>query len=291
MTGDFNLPFVQAKNYTPASRKPSDIKWIVLHAMQAPERLTTAEGTANYFASTSVKASAHFSCDADSTVQSVRLKDVAYGAPGANRLGVHVEQAGYSEQSAADWADPYSQRMLREQVAPLVAKLAVTCGIPIRFVDADGLKRGENGITTHHECSKAFGGDHWDPGPGYPMGQLLDLVRAAATPSAPTPPPPVVPILEKGHPMQTLQRADKIWHFTVTSDGRLRHAYWAGGTATAWSLWEIGAGCDPHAPISAIFAPEGSTDWQVFVPTVDGRVLHAWWYAPENRIKSELLFS
>lgn len=291
-TSDFNLPFVQAKNYTPASRKPSDIKWIVLHAMQAPERLTTAEGTANYFATTSVKASAHFNCDADSTVQSVRLKDVAYGAPGANKSGVHIEQAGYSEQSAVDWSDEFSQKMLRGQVAPLVAKLAVACGIPIRFVDAAALKRGENGITTHHECSKAFGGDHWDPGGAYPMGQLLELVRRAATPSVPTPPPPVVPpILEKGSVMQTLQRGDRIWHFTVTSDGRLRHAYWAGGTATAWSLWEIGAGCDPHSPISAIFAPEGSTDWQVFVPTIDGRVFHAWWFAPENRIKSEYLFA
>lgn len=291
-TSDFNLPFVQAKNYTPASRKPSDIKWIVLHAMQAPERLTTAEGTANYFATTSVKASAHFNCDADSTVQSVRLKDVAYGAPGANKSGVHIEQAGYSEQSAVDWSDEFSQKMLRGQVAPLVAKLAVACGIPIRFVDAAGLLRGENGITTHHECSKAFGGDHWDPGGAYPMGQLLELVRRAATPSVPTPPPPVVPpILEKGSVMQTLQRGDRIWYFTVTSDGRLRHAYWAGGTATAWSLWEIAAGCDPHAPISAIFAPETGTDWQVFVPTADGRAFHAWWFAPENRIKSEYLFA
>lgn len=291
-TSDFNLPFVQAKNYTPASRKPSDIKWIVLHAMQAPERLTTAEGTANYFATTSVKASAHFNCDADSTVQSVRLKDVAYGAPGANKSGVHIEQAGYSEQSAVDWSDEFSQKMLRGQVAPLVAKLAVACGIPIRFVDAAALKRGENGITTHHECSKAFGGDHWDPGGAYPMGQLLELVRRAATPSVPTPPPPVVPpILEKGSVMQTLQRGDRIWHFTVTSDGRLRHAYWAGSGATAWSLWEIAAGCDPHAPISAIFAPETGTDWQVFVPTADGRAFHAWWFAPENRIKSEYLFA
>lgn len=284
-TSDFNLPFVQAKNYTPASRKPSDIKWIVLHAMQAPERLTTAEGTANYFATTSVKASAHFNCDADSTVQSVRLKDVAYGAPGANKSGVHIEQAGYSEQSAVDWSDEFSQKMLRGQVAPLVAKLAVACGIPIRFVDAAALKRGENGITTHHECSKAFGGDHWDPGGAYPMGQLLDLVRAAAVPSVTQPPPPVPPVIQKGSLMQTLQRGDRIWHFGVTSDGKLHHSYWDGG---AWHhYYEIGAGCDPHAQIDAIFYPLDSTDTQVFAATTDGRVLHAWWFAPEVRFKTE----
>lgn len=296
-TGDFGLPFQRARNYTPANRLPSDAKWIVLHAMQAPESLSTAEGTANYFARTQVKASAHFSCDADSTVQSVRIRDIAYGAPGANRLSIHVEQAGYSEQSAADWSDAYSQRMLREQVAPLVAQLAVSCGIPIRFCDAAALKRGERGITTHNECSKAFGGDHWDPGPNHPMFQLLDLARAASgvtTTPVPTPgpvtttSPPVFPS-SKGNPMQTLQRGEKIWHFTVTSDGRLRHAYWAGGTATAWSLWELGSGCDPHAPISAIFAPEGGTDWQVFATTTDGRIFHAWWFAPEARVKTEWL--
>lgn len=297
-TSDFNLPFVQAKNYTPASRKPSDIKWIVLHAMQAPERLTTAEGTANYFATTSVKASAHFNCDADSTVQSVRLKDVAYGAPGANKSGVHIEQAGYSEQSAVDWSDEFSQKMLRGQVAPLVAKLAVACGIPIRFVDAAALKRGENGITTHHECSKAFGGDHWDPGLAYPMGQVLDVARlwvagtSTTAPPAPGPatttPLPTFPT-PKGKNVATLQRDNHIWRYGVTSDGKLHHSYWDGG---AWYHYEIGAGCDPHAQIDAIFYPlDSSTDTQVFAPTLDGRVFHAWWFAPEVRFKTEYFYS
>jgi len=299
MAGDFGHLFKQARWYTKAGRADSSIKWIVLHAMQAPERLTTAEGTANYFASTSVKASAHFSCDADSTVQSVRIRDIAYGAPGANRLSIHVEQAGYSEQSAADWSDAYSQRMLREQVAPLVAQLVKASGIPIRFVDAAALKRGERGITTHNECSKAFGGDHWDPGGAYPMFQLLDLARAASgvtTTPVPTPgpvtttSPPVFPA-QKGQQMATLQHGDKTWFFTVTSDGKLHHSYWSGSGATKWSDWLIGDGCDPHAPISAIFAPEGSSDWQVFANTTDGRVLHAWWYAPEARIKAEYFYA
>jgi hypothetical protein len=299
MVGDFGHLFKQARWYTKAGRADSSIKWIVLHVMQAPEKLSTAEGTQNYFASTSVKASTHFSCDADSTIQSVMIADVAYGAGGANAAGVHIEQAGYSEQSAADWSDEYSQRMLVEQVAPLVGRLAARLQIPLRFVDAAGLKRGDRGVTTHKQCSDAFGGSHWDPGLAYPMGQVLDVARLwvagtsttappAPGPSTPTP-LPVFPS-SKGNPMQTLQRGEKIWHFTVTSDGRLRHSYWAGAGATAWSLWELGSGCDPHSPISAIFAPEGSTDWQVFVPTTDGRVLHAWWYAPEARAKSEFLF-
>lgn len=103
-------------------------------------------------------------------------------------------------------------------------------------------------------------------------------------------PPPVFPA-QKGQQMATLQHGDKTWFFTVTSDGKLHHSYWGGSGATKWSDWLIGDGCDPHAPISAIFAPEGSSDWQVFANTTDGRVLHAWWYAPEARIKAEYFYA
>ncbi len=177
VTGDFDLPFIQARHYQAANRNLLDIKWIILHAMQAPEKPTTAEGTANYFKTTDVVASAHFNHDVDSTVQSVLLKDIAYGAPRANRFGVHCEHAGFSEQSASDWTDPYSIRMITEQVAPTVRKVIDAAQMPIRFCDAAALNRGERGITTHAECSKAFGGDHWDPGPYYPIDLLLDAVR------------------------------------------------------------------------------------------------------------------
>jgi hypothetical protein len=50
--------------------------------------------------------------------------------------------------------------------------------IPVRFVDAAGLKAGKRGITTHVECSKAFGGSHWDPGPGWPKALFMGMVRA-----------------------------------------------------------------------------------------------------------------
>ena len=279
MVGDFGLPFQQARNYTPANRLPFDAKWIVLHAMQAPERLTTAEGTANYFASTSVKASAHFSCDADSTVQSVRIRDIAYGAPGANRLSIHVEQAGYSEQSAADWSDAYSQRMLREQVAPLVAQLVKASGIPIRFVDAAALKRGERGITTHNECSKAFGGDHWDPGPSYPMGQVLDVARlwvagtSTTAPPAPGPstPTPLPVFTAKGNEM-ILQRNGQLWIFWSTTDGRLLHKFFDG---QGWSgQYQLVSGVAPLAQVQAAWLGD---QWHVFAARGDGRCAHAWW--------------
>ena len=80
------LPFIQAKHYTPADGRV--VKLIVIHVMEAPEKGNTAESVANYFATTDVVASAHYNVDENSIVHCVQDKDVAYGAPGANRSGI-----------------------------------------------------------------------------------------------------------------------------------------------------------------------------------------------------------
>jgi N-acetylmuramoyl-L-alanine amidase len=171
------IPFVQAKFFTPvASRR---ITLIVMHAMEEPEKPTTAEAVASYFAHTVARpSSAHYCCDDDSIVQCVRDHDVAYGAPGANHNGLHIEQAGFSAQLAAGWADAYSSVMLREQVGPLVRAKAWENHIPLSFVNAAGLIAGDHGVTTHAEVTKAFHrSTHTDPGPNYPMGSMLNIAR------------------------------------------------------------------------------------------------------------------
>ena len=180
--------FVQAKWYTPTQGRRID--WIVLHDMEAPEKGGTAESCAAYFASGSGgrKASAHYACDSDSVVQCVRDQDVAYGAPGANARGLHIEHAGYASQGRDGWADAYSTAMLRDQSAVLCAALCARYGIPARFVDAAGLKRGDKGITTHAECSKAFKpGGHTDPGPDFPLPTYLFWVNSHLGHTTPPP--------------------------------------------------------------------------------------------------------
>jgi len=170
------IPFVQAARYT----RVSDIRQIdlvVLHTMESSEKPDTAEGVARWFAgSTSPEASAHYCVDSDSVVQCVRENDVAWGAPGANRIGVQVELAGRASQTAADWADVYSSALLA-RAAGLVADVCRRHAIPATFVDAAGLLRGERGVTTHAEVSKAWKrSTHWDVGPGFPMAAFLRAV-------------------------------------------------------------------------------------------------------------------
>lgn len=182
-------PFIQARNYTQTNGRQIDL--VVIHDMQMAESGSSAEICANYFAGPNApQASAHYCVDADSTVQCVRDMDVAWHAPGANHQGIGIEQPGWANFSTNEWLDAYGHAML-QRVAGLTRELCDRYQIPIVFLRAADLKAGKRGITTHFECSQAWGGDHWDPGPGYPMAPyFISLVQgspSAIPPSTPRP--------------------------------------------------------------------------------------------------------
>ena len=176
------MSFLQAKHFTrvPSSRS---IDVLVVHDMEYPEKPEGAEWCAQFFAGVNgmiaPQASAHYSVDCDSIVQSVRDGDVAWHAKGANHNGIGIEHAGYARQSRADWLDAYSSAELALS-ARLAARLCHLYAIPIARVDSAGLKAGARGITGHHDVNQAFGGGpHWDPGPNFPYDEYLRLIQAA----------------------------------------------------------------------------------------------------------------
>ena len=71
-------------------RSKGAIKWVVLHTAETPERDTTAESVAAYFAGGTVKASAHYCVDNNSVCQGVQDFEVAWAAPGANATGLQI---------------------------------------------------------------------------------------------------------------------------------------------------------------------------------------------------------
>jgi N-acetyl-anhydromuramyl-L-alanine amidase AmpD len=170
--------FKQARNYTKVQSPPRDIKWIVIHTAEIVEKPTSAEALAAWVSGPNApRASWHYCVDSDSIVQNVRDEDVAWHAPGANRNGIGIEHAGYARQSEAEWFDDFSKATLLRS-AKLVAHLCRKHGIPIQYVDQNGLKQGQRGITTHHAVTLAFRqSTHTDPGRGFPMDWFLDRVR------------------------------------------------------------------------------------------------------------------
>lgn len=169
------IPFIQARWYIQTSGRV--IAHIVVHAMQAPESEGRAANCANNFAVTERPASAHYCIDDNEIWGSVLLKDVCYGANGVNHDGIHLEHAGYSDQTSTDWLDEYGRKMLTRSAA-LTAELCREFRLPVVFVNAEGLLRGDKGITTHAEAEIAFPyGGHWDPGPEFPMDYYLSQVE------------------------------------------------------------------------------------------------------------------
>lgn len=209
ITGDIpGVKLVQAPKCTRVTGTPRKIDLVVFHTAENPEKPTGAEATAAYFASLKrpwdngkgdPDASAHYSIDCDSIVQSVLEKDVAWAAPGANSVGIQLEHSGYARQTVLDWQDPFSAAML-DLSAHLTAGICQRHGIPVQWVDAEGLLAGERGITSHAEVSKAcrlanerrltsssfFNSknngataktNHSDPGAGFDAPAYVALVR------------------------------------------------------------------------------------------------------------------
>lgn len=169
------------------SNMSREVQLIVLHSMEAPEKGTTAESVAEFFRQPVLGkggkrpiASVHYCCDNNSIIQCVQTKDVAYGAAGANRNGIHIEHAGYARQSELQWLDAYGKEML-DGSAQLVAQLITKKFPKIRPIklSASDLKLGKRyGIVGHADINQAFKkGHHWDPGPDFPWEFYLKLVK------------------------------------------------------------------------------------------------------------------
>jgi hypothetical protein len=164
-----------ARDNYPASRtsgrRPlSAIKWIVLHSTEGG----TAASVARYFKSPSASGSTHLVVDDVQCQRCLPNSARCWGAKGANLNGFHIEQCGFAKWSSDVWK---SHRATLERAAYKTALHCDKFGIPPVFRDAADLEAGRPGITTHVECSTAFGGSHWDPGPGWPRSLFMSYVK------------------------------------------------------------------------------------------------------------------
>lgn len=208
------IPFLQAKHYRKGPR--SKVDWVVIHSAEIGESLAGAEALMGVCAVNPRVASWHYATDADSITQSVREEDVAFHAPGASQFGIGIELSGRARQTADEWADDFSTRML-DRAAQLVARICRRWSIPIVFVDSAGLLAGTRGITTHAAVSKAWKkSTHWDPGPHFPMERFVELVQSyferLDTEPAPPPSTPIptdLPTLRKGSKGEAVAEAQR----------------------------------------------------------------------------------
>lgn len=173
-------PLVKARWY--GTKRTTRPDWIVIHTMQFFERITAAEDIAHDFAvrPASNKASAHICVDSDSIIQCVpdSYKPYAAGAT-ANARGMHIELAGYAEQTPAQWRDKYSTAMLAV-AADAAAQYALKYAIPVRHLTLAQILASERGVVGHDQMSAAFKqSTHTDPGPNFPWPRFIAYMQAS----------------------------------------------------------------------------------------------------------------
>lgn len=163
-----------SRKYTAAhcsgTRPVSVIRWVVLHSTEGD----TAAGAASWFQNPASRGSAHIVVDDDTCFRTLNNDQVPWAAIGANVKGFHIEMAGHAAWTRAQWL-AHDRELHR-----CAFKLALHCkvfGVPLRWVGPLRLRAGWKGVTTHADCTKAFGGDHTDPGPNFPKDVLMRYAR------------------------------------------------------------------------------------------------------------------
>lgn len=181
-TGVVVSGFTQAAHFQFASRVDPSV--IVIHRMEVPLRAGMARVVGLGFSSPAARvASAHYGVDPEQVWQYVHEHDIAFGAPGLNSCGIHIEHAGYSAQD--DWGTPDGEAMLRAS-AQLAADICSRNGVQCKWLSADEICSAHagdvtvRGFCTHADATTALRtyGGHTDPGTAFPREAYMQLVKS-----------------------------------------------------------------------------------------------------------------
>ncbi|QQY11864.1 N-acetylmuramoyl-L-alanine amidase [Cutibacterium avidum] len=189
------MTYIPAAHHGPTTNAP--VSRIVIHStcpdvgFPAASKAGRAVSTANYFASTSRPASAHYVVDIATTVQCLPENTVGYHAPpNSGSIGIEICSDGGSKGSFENPAHAYTTtQWLSPEVWPAVERAAILAReichrhhIPIRRLSVAQVRAGERGICGHNEVSEAFHrSDHDDPGPWFPWDRFILEVKGIPT--------------------------------------------------------------------------------------------------------------
>lgn len=171
---------IAARFYRHSERRAAPI-WIVIHATHGAEGVGKARDGALAMQRLPVttprdkQVSTHLFVDTGEVIQSVPFGHEAWHAGHTGNLyGIGIELCGSADQSRDQWFDAASLPMLG-LAAAVVRRLSDELLIPLQYREGKELVDRVPGVTTHAAIAKAFPGEtnHTDPGPSFPLAELL----------------------------------------------------------------------------------------------------------------------
>jgi hypothetical protein len=172
-----------------------EVRWIVIHCMQAPKTEGRARACGLYFQDPPRAGSSHVTVDNKEIIQCVLDNNIAAGAIGANTNGIHIEQPGYASETTPEWDDEYGLAGM-DLAADVAAQYCLKFDIPPMHLTNEQLAAKQKGIVGHIQVSQVSlpawgikGSGHTDPGVNFPweyfMGRVqfhYDLRKAGQSP-------------------------------------------------------------------------------------------------------------
>ena len=161
-------------NYS--SRGGSRVSTIVLHTAEGS---TSYQSLGAYFASSSSGVSSHVGIDGTPGTIGVYVarEYKAWTQGNANPYSVAAELCAFAAWGPDEWA---AHPAMLSNTAAWIAEEAAAFGIPLVALTAEQAQGGQAGVCQHADLGAA-GGGHWDCGPHFPMGQVLDMARGGTT--------------------------------------------------------------------------------------------------------------
>ena len=173
--------WIPSPNFNPSRAKN---QLIVIHSA---EGATDFHSLGSYFQNPAAQVSAHVGIDDQrGTIgEYLHPDNKAWAAFAANDWGVHAELCGFAAWTRAQWLQHTN---MLANAADWIREEASRYGIPLVKLSGADIAAGKRGVCGHKDVTDAgAGGDHWDPGPGFPWDLVLSGANAStsATPATP----------------------------------------------------------------------------------------------------------
>lgn len=148
--------------------------------MHTAEGALTYQSLGSFFQNPASGVSSHVGIDdTTDTIGEYVARDMkAWTAANANPVSVQAEMCGFAAWSPAEWQ---RHANMLSNCAQWIAEESEVFSIPLTKLTPQQAQSSGVGVCFHSDLG-AWGGNHSDPGAGFPIDQVLEMARGESTP-------------------------------------------------------------------------------------------------------------